>query len=96
MLRFFDKRQNGANGRDPRQALVTLHKPKSAASEAYRMLRTNIHFSSGGDSLKVIVVTSTFPEEGKSLTAVQPGNHVCPGGRGCHPCGCGYAAVDSA
>lgn len=69
MLRLFDRRGNGANGRDPRQALVTLHKPKSAASEAYRMLRTNIHFSSGGDSLKVIVVTSTFPEEGKSLTA---------------------------
>jgi capsular exopolysaccharide synthesis family protein len=70
MFRFFNGREDEGNGRDPRQSLVTIHNPKCAASEAYRMLRTNIHFSSGGDSLKVIVVTSTFPEEGKSLTAV--------------------------
>ena len=69
MFKFFSERNDAVNGRDSRQALVTLHRPKSAASEAYRMLRTNIHFSSGGDSLKVIVVTSTFPGEGKSLTA---------------------------
>lgn len=69
MLKLFRKRENTGDDLDSRQALVTFHNPKSAASEAYRMLRTNIHFSSGGDSLKVIVVTSTFPEEGKSLTA---------------------------
>lgn len=54
---------------NPEHALVSLHHPRSAASEAYRMLRTNIHFSAGGDELKVIQVTSAFPGEGKSLTA---------------------------
>ncbi len=69
MFKFFSKREVADDHRDSKQALVTLYSPKSAASEAYRMLRTNIHFSAGGDSLKVIVVTSTFPGEGKSLTA---------------------------
>ncbi|MBP7868642.1 MAG: CpsD/CapB family tyrosine-protein kinase [Firmicutes bacterium] len=69
MFKFFSKRENTEDDRDPRQALVTIYNPRSAASEAYRMLRTNIHFSSGGDSLNVLVVTSTFPGEGKSLTA---------------------------
>lgn len=69
MLRLFNNRKETDGDRDPKQCLITLHNVKSSASEAYRMLRTNIHFSSGGDSLKTIVVTSTFPEEGKSLTA---------------------------
>jgi capsular exopolysaccharide synthesis family protein len=69
MLKLFNNRKNAESGLDPKQALVSLSNPKSAASEAYRMLRTNIHFSSGGDSLKVLVTTSTLPEEGKSLTA---------------------------
>ena len=69
MFKFFSKREVADDHRDSKQALVTLYSPKSAASEAYRMLRTNIHFSSGGDAFKVLVVTSTFPGEGKSLTA---------------------------
>ena len=69
MLRFFNKRRDTGGGLDSRQALVALYNSRSAASEAYRMLRTNIHFSSGGDSLNVLVVTSTLPGEGKSLTA---------------------------
>jgi len=69
MFKFFSKREVADDYRDSKQALVTFYNPRSAASEAYRILRTNIHFSSGGDSLKVIVVTSTFPGEGKSLTA---------------------------
>jgi capsular exopolysaccharide synthesis family protein len=53
---------------DPEQALISLYSPKSLASEAYRMLRTNVHFSSGGESIRVLEVTSSFPGEGKSLT----------------------------
>ena len=69
MFKFFSKREVADDHRDSKQALVTLYNPKSAASEAYRMLRTNIHFSSGGDAFKVLVITSTFSGEGKSLTA---------------------------
>ena len=44
-------------------------KPKSIEAEAYRRLRTNIEYSSFDDKYKVIVVTSSFPGEGKSTTA---------------------------
>ena len=44
-------------------------KPKSTEAESYRRLRTNIEYSSFDDKYKVIVVTSSFPEEGKSTTA---------------------------
>ena len=44
-------------------------KPKSIEAEAYRRLRTNIEYSSFDDKYKVIVVTSSFPGEGKSATA---------------------------
>ncbi|MFC5446793.1 CpsD/CapB family tyrosine-protein kinase [Paenibacillus aestuarii] len=49
-------------------ALITEVNPKSPISEAYRALRTNIQFSSVDDPVKVIVVTSAQPEEGKSTT----------------------------
>ncbi|RME77018.1 MAG: polysaccharide biosynthesis tyrosine autokinase [Chloroflexi bacterium] len=49
--------------------LVTLHNPFSAASEAYRVLRSNIQFMAGEQPPKTIMLTSTTPEEGKSLTA---------------------------
>lgn len=43
--------------------------PKSPISEAYRTLRTNIDFSSVDEVLKVIMLTSANPGEGKSTTA---------------------------
>jgi len=49
--------------------LVTYADPKSPVAEAYRILRTNIQFSSTDRKLKVILVTSSGPSEGKSTTA---------------------------
>ena len=42
-----------------------------AASEAYKLLRTNITFSfpAGGETCRVIGITSTVSGEGKSMTA---------------------------
>lgn len=48
--------------------LITVIQPKSPISEAYRTLRTNIHFSSFDKKIKTIVVTSSGPGEGKSTT----------------------------
>lgn len=63
--------------------LVVMDKPKSAVSEAFRGLRTAIHFSALKRDSKVIMITSSFPGEGKTtiaanlaLTFAQAGNRV--------------------
>ena len=53
--------------------LITHNNPKSAISEAYRVLRTNIQYSSIDKPLKTIVVTSSGPGEGKTTTIVNMG-----------------------
>jgi len=50
------------------ERLVTHLKPKSPVSEAYRTMRTNIIFSAPDNPKKVILVTSTGPQEGKSTS----------------------------
>lgn len=49
--------------------LITLHDPKSAAAEAYRSMRTNLHYSSIDTELKTMVITSPGPGDGKSTTS---------------------------
>ncbi|MDJ0733827.1 MAG: polysaccharide biosynthesis tyrosine autokinase [Nostocaceae cyanobacterium] len=51
------------------QGLVVRDIPNSLITEAYRMLRANLKFMSAGQDLKVIVVTSSIPKEGKSTVA---------------------------
>ncbi|UJF34575.1 CpsD/CapB family tyrosine-protein kinase [Paenibacillus hexagrammi] len=51
-----------------KRPIITHQNPKSPISEAYRTLRTNIQFSSIDEELKVIMVTSAGPGEGKSTT----------------------------
>lgn len=48
--------------------LIALRDPRSPAAEAYRTLRTNIQFSSLDKPLRTLLVTSTAPDEGKSIT----------------------------
>ena len=49
--------------------LITIHQPRSPTSEAYRILRTNLQFSNIDRTLQAVMVTSSNPQEGKSLTA---------------------------
>ena len=49
--------------------LISITNPKSPISEAFRTLRTNIKFSAIDKEIKTIVVTSSVPEEGKSLVS---------------------------
>lgn len=50
--------------------IITINKPKSPISEAYRTLRTNIQFSSIDSKSKTLLITSSSPKEGKTTTAV--------------------------
>lgn len=47
---------------------ITLVEPRSPTAEAYRALRTNVNYTSVDRPVKVILVTSSEPGEGKSTT----------------------------
>jgi len=49
--------------------LVTIEYPKSAPSESFRTLRTNIRYLNYDKSLHNIIITSAGPQEGKTTTA---------------------------
>lgn len=48
--------------------LITQLNPRSPISEHYRTIRTNLEFSSVDQELKTILITSSGPGEGKSMT----------------------------
>lgn len=51
-------------------SLISLVDPSSPVVEQYRTIRTNIQFASSADqSVKTLVVTSSGPSEGKTLTS---------------------------
>lgn len=66
-----------------KKELIAQKDPKSPVSEVFRTLRTNIQFMSTNKKLQTLLITSTFPDEGKSLVAsnlaitfAQAGNKV--------------------
>ena len=56
-------------GRQEFYRLATLINPRSGVAEAYRALRTNIEFASVDTPIRTLVVTSSRPHEGKTVTA---------------------------
>lgn len=70
--RFVKGRSEANEAKDGRLVgsnLVTIDNPRSPESECFRVLRTNIQFSSIEKPLHTLVVTSAQPGEGKSFTA---------------------------
>lgn len=57
------------DGREYPEKVVVAHYPFSPVAEAYRVLRTNLQFTSIDKPLKAFLVTSTRPLEGKSTTS---------------------------
>lgn len=59
-------------GREKRtEKSIFVHtRPKSAASEAFRNIRTGVGYSHSSSPVKTILISSAGPEEGKSLIAV--------------------------
>ncbi len=54
---------------DPNKRMALRASSRSLLSEGYRMLRSNLKFSSTDRPLKVFVITSAVPREGKTHTA---------------------------
>ncbi|RUR79685.1 hypothetical protein PCC6912_32210 [Chlorogloeopsis fritschii PCC 6912] len=53
----------------PIPEVVVKNKPDSPVSEAFRILQTNLRFFNSKQHIKVIVVSSAVPQEGKSTIA---------------------------
>lgn len=68
MSHLFLNRKEKASIGDYRRKLITAFDPKSPISEQYRTIRTNIQFSSVDSEIRSILVTSSGPSEGKSIT----------------------------
>jgi non-specific protein-tyrosine kinase len=63
-------RMAGGRSQAEMYRLAALLYPRSAATEAYRTLRANIEFASPDDeAIKTLLVTSSVPGEGKTVTA---------------------------
>ncbi len=58
----------GAAGAGGKQELIMLSGSQTVASEAFRVLRTNLQFASVDRPLRTLMLTSPAPSEGKSLT----------------------------
>jgi capsular exopolysaccharide synthesis family protein len=73
MKEFPFRRQSGMDAANLSDALVTVLNPGSAASEAYRTLRTNLLYSHLDTPLGVMELTSPGPREGKSIICANLG-----------------------
>ncbi len=62
------KKKHKTTAKEHQRKLITAIDPKSAISEQYRTIRTNIQFSSVDQEIRTIMVTSSGPAEGKSTT----------------------------
>lgn len=55
--------------KEEERVLITHFQKKSQAAESFRFLRVAINFSAPAETLKVLVFTSSIPNEGKSFIA---------------------------
>ena len=62
-------RMTGGKTRSEMYRLAAILYPRSVAAEAYRTLRTNVEFSSLDVPVQTLLVTSSMPSEGKTVTA---------------------------
>jgi succinoglycan biosynthesis transport protein ExoP len=68
-------------GDSPAEKLITVRHPKSPISEAYRVMRTNLQFSTLDQPVRSLVVTSPNPMEGKSTTLANLGVVMAQSGK---------------
>lgn len=66
---FQGQKRVSLNGSSYDTALITLLNPLSPVAEGYRRLRTNIQFSDPDKDIRVVMVTSAEPGEGKTISS---------------------------
>jgi non-specific protein-tyrosine kinase len=66
---------------NPGDEMVMLSASHSAATEAYRVLRTNLQFAAVDRPLRTLLVGSPAPTEGKSLTVANLGAALAQAGK---------------
>jgi capsular exopolysaccharide synthesis family protein len=66
---------------NPGDEMVMLSGSQSAATEAYRVLRTNLQFAAVDRPLRTLLVGSPAPTEGKSLTVANLGAALAQSGK---------------
>ena len=54
---------------DPDPKIFTIHAPDSFDAELFKVLRTQILFPKDGNKRRSIIITSSFPSEGKSFVS---------------------------
>jgi capsular exopolysaccharide synthesis family protein len=60
---------------------MALFEPMSSVSEAYRNTRTNLFYCAPADELKVLGITSSTPQEGKTTTSANMAIVIAQSGR---------------
>jgi len=66
---LFNRKKNNERSIVEGPGVIVNNNPKSAISEQFRTIRTNIHFSMIDKELKSAVVTSAGPASGKSIVS---------------------------
>lgn len=86
--KFEGGKRGQSKKKDPKQLeqdylknLITKNDPKAPASEAFREIRTNLHYTSVDKELKTIVVTSPTLGDGKTVTAVNMAVAIAKSGK---------------
>ncbi len=69
------------NGREYNTSLISLYNPLSPITESYRAVHANIQFSRPDAVIQTILITSTEPNEGKSVTSVNLAISMARSGR---------------
>lgn len=61
----------GGIGHNPIESnLIVQQKPKSAVSESFRALRSNLNFFTGNETNKIFMISSSISGEGKTFTTI--------------------------
>lgn len=76
---MFPKR--GTERSDGSAGLVFVRSPRSAAAEAYRVLRTNLQFSGVDQPIRTVLITSAGPDDGKTTAAANLGAALAESGK---------------